>query len=111
ADIVFRRNGTASLVVVEVKSGDGRLTPQQLEKLAEAARTGKIYIVNEQAADAFKIKPNVTFADQGTLPEVLVLGGNLDAIAKQLRNQGLEVVPRGGRRGGGPAGLRVLRPN
>jgi hypothetical protein len=102
ADIVFRSNGTADIVILEIKSGDGILTPKQLAKLAEAARTGNIYIVNEKAAKSLHIEPRVTFASQGILPQVYVVGGNHDAIARQLRNLGLEVVPERAGRGRPP---------
>jgi hypothetical protein len=77
-------------------------------------RTGKIYIVNEDAAEELGIKPRVTFAAQEKLPLVYIRGGNLDVIAKQLQNLGMDVVPEGvgGGRGGRPAGWRIgpVRP-
>jgi hypothetical protein len=96
-------------MITEVKSGNGTLSPQQLEKLAEAARTGGIYIVNEAAAEKLEVRPHVTFGKQGIMPQVFVVGGNQDAIAKQLRKVGLEVIPEKPRRGQPPR-LRVLRP-
>ena len=48
SDIMFRRNGTSFIVITEVKSGDGKLTPDQVATLAEAMRTGKIDITSEK---------------------------------------------------------------
>ncbi len=110
ADIVFSSAGVARVAIVEIKSGAGDLTPQQIEKLGEAVRTGKIYIVNEDAAERLGIKPRITFAAQKILPLVWVVGGNQQAIARQLRNQGLEVVPEGVGRRGRPARLLILPP-
>jgi hypothetical protein len=110
ADIMFSSAGVARVAIVEVKSGAGDLTPQQIEKLGEAARTGKIYIVNEVAARHLKIDPRITFAAQNILPLVWVVGGNQQAIARQLRNQGLEVVPEGVGRRGRPARLLIVPP-
>jgi hypothetical protein len=110
ADIVFSGNGVSALAIVEVKSGAGELSPKQIAALGEAARTGKIYIVSEDAAEKLKIKPNVTFAAQHILPLVSVVGGNQEAITRQLRNQGLEVLPEGVGRGGRPARLRIGAP-
>jgi hypothetical protein len=111
ADIVFSPSGVARIAIVEIKSGAGELTPQQLEKLGEAVRTGKIYIVNEEAAERFRIRPRVSFADQRIIPLVWVVGGNHEAIARQLRNQGLEVVPEGVGRRGRTARLLILPPS
>jgi hypothetical protein len=110
ADIVFSSAGVARVAIVEIKSGEGDLTPQQIEKLGEAVRTGKIYIVNEDAARRLRIKPRITFAAQNILPLVWVVGGNQQAIARQLRNQGLEVLPEGVGRRGRPARLLILPP-
>jgi hypothetical protein len=110
ADIMFNAGGTAAIMIVEVKSGDGKLTPKQIAKLGEAARTGNIYIVNEEAAGKFRIQPNVTFAAQGIIPQVFVVGGNHDEIARQLRNHGLEVLPERVGRNGRPARLRIGVP-
>jgi hypothetical protein len=110
ADIVFSSAGVARVAIVEIKSGAGDLTPQQIEKLGEAVRTGKIYMVNEDAARRLEIEPRVTFAAQKILPLVWVVGGNQQAIARQLRNQGLEVVPEGVGRRGRPARLLILPP-
>jgi hypothetical protein len=110
ADFVFSSNGVARVAIVEIKSGEGELTPQQVEKLGEAARTGGIYIVNEEAADRLEIKPRITFAAQGIVPLLWVVGGNQQAIARQLRNQGLEVVPQGIGPRGRAARLLILPP-
>jgi hypothetical protein len=110
ADIMFSSAGVARVAIVEVKSGAGDLTPQQIEKLGEAARTGKIYIVNEDAARHLEIDPRITFAAQKIIPLVWVVGGNQKAIARQLRNQGLEVVPEGVGRRGRPARLLIVPP-
>jgi hypothetical protein len=110
ADFVFSSNGVARVAIVEIKSGEGELTPQQVEKLGEAARTGRIYIVNDEAADRLGIKPRITFAAQEILPLLWVVGGNQQAIARQLRNQGLEVVPQGIGPRGRAARLLILPP-
>jgi hypothetical protein len=110
ADIVFSSNGVSAVAIVEVKSGAGELSPKQITALGEAARTGQIYIVSEDAAKKLEIKPNVTFAAQRILPLVSVVGGNQEAITRQLRNQGLEVLPEGVGRGGWPARLRIGAP-
>jgi hypothetical protein len=110
ADIVFSGAGVARVAIVEIKSGEGELTPQQIEKLGEAVRTGKIYITNEDAAERLRIKPRITFAAQGIIPLVWVVGGNQQAIARQLRNQGLEVLPEPVGRRGRPARLLILPP-
>jgi hypothetical protein len=107
-DLVWRRNGTAAVVITEVKAGNGILSRQQIDTLGEAVRTGEVYIKNEEAAEALKIKPRVTFAAQGLIPEVLVSGGNPEAIQRQLRNKGLEVIPEGVGPGGRPT-LRIIR--
>ena len=109
ADILFKLNGVADIVIAEVKSGNGKLTPKQLAKLAEAARTGRIYIVNEEAAKKLRIKARVTFADQKMVPQVGVVGGARDVIARQLRQLGLEVVPEAARRGR-PGRMRIAIP-
>jgi hypothetical protein len=109
ADIIFQKNGVSAIIIEEIKSGNARLSNQQIEKLAEAARSGNIYIVNEAAAKELGIEPRVTFAAQKKIPLVYIRGGNLDTIAKQMQNQGMDVVPEGvgGGRGGRPAGWRV----
>lgn len=109
ADIVHRANGTTVIVITEVKSGDGRLSANQAENLAKAVRTGAIYIVNEAAAQALQLKPRQTFAQQRIIPEVYVVGGNQAAIERQLRNQGVEVIPQKVRHGQPPR-LRVGAP-
>ena len=109
SDIMFRRNGTSLIVITEVKSGDGKLTPNQAATLGEAMRTGNIYIISERAAKELDIKTYKTFAAQGIIPQVYVTGGNQKEIARQLRNQGLEVIPEKVRPGQPPR-LRVVRP-
>jgi hypothetical protein len=104
ADILFKGNGT-SVVIVEVKTGSGVLTGNQVKALAEAARTGGVYISNVEAADMLGVKPGVTFGKQRILPDIYVIGGNSPKIEGQMRNQGLEVRPTGVRgrlRIGGP---------
>jgi hypothetical protein len=110
ADIVFSSAGVARVAIVEIKSGAGDLTAQQLEKLGEAVRTGNIYINNEDAAKRLGIRPGITFAGQKIIPLVWVVGGNQQAIARQLRNQGLEVLPERVGRRGRPARLLILPP-
>jgi hypothetical protein len=109
SDIMFRRNGTSYIVITEVKSGDGKLRPNQATTLGEAMRTGNIYITSEKAAKELDIRPNKTFAAQGIIPQVYITGGNQKEIARQLRNQGLEVTPEKVRPGQPPR-LRVVRP-
>jgi hypothetical protein len=109
SDIMFRRSGTAVILITEVKSGDGKLSTQQAAKLGEAARTGQIYITNEEAAKELKIQAHKTFAAQGIIPQVYITGGNQKEIARQLRSQGLEVIPEKVRPGQPPR-LRVVRP-
>jgi hypothetical protein len=99
ADIILRPNGTTAIYITEVKSGDGKLSPRQAEILGEALRTGKISIVSKDAAEHLKVKPYKTFASQGIIPQVSVVGGNQDAIARQLKHQGVEVVPQKVRKG------------
>lgn len=98
-DIAYRRNGSMQIVVLEVKSGTATLTSNQAKVLARALRTGEVYIVNEKAAKDFDIKTRETFAAQSRIPEVAVLGGDQDAIKKQLRNEGIEETRTRGRRG------------
>jgi hypothetical protein len=109
SDIMFRRNGTSLIVITEVKSGDGKLTPNQAASLGEAVRTRRIYITSEEAAKELNIKTHKTFAAQGIIPQVYVTGGNQKEIVRQLRNQGLEVIPEKVRPGQPPR-LRVVRP-
>lgn len=109
SDIMFRRTGTSVILVTEVKSGDGKLRPNQAANLGEAMRTGNIYITNEKAAQELGIKPHKTFAAQGIIPQVYITGGNQKEIARQLRNQGVEVIPEKVRPGQPPR-LRVVRP-
>jgi hypothetical protein len=106
ADLVWRKSGTADLVIDEVKAGNGKLRPQQIEKLAEAVRTNNIYIKNEMAARDLKIQPRVTFAAQGILTQAYVSGGNSEAIIRQMGRRGILAIPEGP--GGRPA-LRLLR--
>lgn len=109
SDIMFRLNGTSYIVITEVKSGDGKLTPNQAASVGEMLRTGNIYITNPEAAKELEIKTHKTFAAQGIIPQVYITGGNQKEIARQLRNQGLEVIPEKVRPGQPPR-LRVLRP-
>lgn len=108
ADILHRPNGTTVVMITEVKSGDGKLTPHQATKLAAGVRTGKFYIVNEPAAKALDIEPRKTFAEQRIIPQVYIVGGDQDAIKKQLRNLGVEAIPEKARRG--PPRLRIILP-
>jgi hypothetical protein len=110
ADILFRPNGTSAIMIFEVKSGDARLSSQQLEKLAHAVRTGEVYIVNEKAAKEFGLRPYETFASKSIIPEVYITGGNQDAIARQLQKLGIEVIPEKGRRGQIPRLRLRIRP-
>ena len=108
-DIIHRPNGTIAIAITEVKSGDAKLSLNQAPKLAEAILTGKIYIVNEPAAERLEIKPRVTFADQKIVPQVVIVGGDQDAIKKQLRNLGVDTSPEKVRRGQPPR-LRIILP-
>ena len=87
-DILHRPNGTTVIMIAEVKSGDGKLSPNQASTLAKAVLTGKIYIVNEPAAKALEIEPRKTFADQRIIPQVYIVGGDQGAIKKQLGKLG-----------------------
>lgn len=98
ADIIFRGNGTAIINITEVKTGSGILTDKQIKVLAEAARTGGVYITNRDVTELFKVKPNVPFGAQNMIPEVYISGGNTAKIERQMRNQGLDVRPAGVRR-------------
>jgi hypothetical protein len=112
ADIFFRGNGTAAIHLLEVKSGDAKLSPRQLLALAEAAKTGNIYIVNPEAAAELEIQTHITFGAQHILPLVSVIGGDQEAIRKQMRSVGLDVISEGGGRGSHPPRLRFgVRPN
>jgi hypothetical protein len=91
---------TAIINITEVKTGSGILTDKQIKVLAEAARTGGVYITNRDATELFKVKPNVPFGAQNMIPEVYISGGNTAKIERQMRNQGLDVRP---------AGVRPLR--
>lgn len=108
-DILNRANGTITITITEVKSGDAKLSLNQAPKLAEAILTGKIYIVNERAAKELEIRPRETFADQKIVPQVVIVGGDQDAIKKQLRNLGVETTPEKVRRGQPPR-LRIVLP-
>src|SRR6185312_2075944 len=94
SDIILRGNGTA-VMVIEIKSGFAELTTNQAKVLAEAIRSGRIYITNVEAAKKLGIEPNKTFGAQRILPEVYVLGGNTPKIERQLRNEGVDVRPTG----------------
>lgn len=91
-DIVFSPNGT-SLIVLEVKSGMAELTPMQIRALAEAVKSGNIYLTNPAAAKAFKLEAGRTFGAQGIIPQVYVIDGNQEAIRRQMIRAGLEVIP------------------
>ncbi|MDP1841257.1 MAG: hypothetical protein Q8N31_10740 [Reyranella sp.] len=106
ADIVFSGNGNATIHILEVKSGDAKLTSSQVLALAEAAKTGNIYIVNSEAAEKLKIDARKTFGAQGILPQVTVVGGDQEAIRRQMIRAGLDVVSEGAGRGGRPQRLR-----
>jgi len=93
-DIIFRGNGTA-VIIIEIKSGLADLTRNQAKVLAEAIRSGRIYIANAKAAERLGIESNKTFGAQRILPEVYVLGGNTPKIERQLRNEGVDVRPTG----------------
>ena len=108
-DIIHRPNGTITITITEVKSGDAKLSLNQAPKLAEAILTRKIYIINEPAAKRLEIKPRVTFADQKIIPQVVIVGGDQDAIKKQLRNLGVDTIPEKVRRGQPPR-LRIILP-
>lgn len=108
-DIAHQPNGTMKIVILEVKSGTARLTSNQAPVLAKAMRTGEVYIVNKKAAKDFGIRIRETFAAQGRIPEVAVLGGDQDAIKKQLRNEGIEETRTRGR-GGKPRLKGGARP-
>jgi hypothetical protein len=95
ADIIFRGNGTSEIRIVEVKSGEARLSPSQAAVLAEALKTGDVYISNKKAAEDLGIRPNETFKAQKIKPEVVVEGGSHATIARQLMNEGVDI---GGRR-------------
>jgi hypothetical protein len=109
SDIMFRLNGTSLIVITEVKSGDGKLTPNQAASVGEMLRTGNIYITSPEAAKELGIKTHKTFAAQHIIPQVYITGGNQKEIARQLRNQGLEVIAEKVRPGQPPR-LRVVRP-
>jgi hypothetical protein len=108
-DIMFRPNGTSAIMIYEVKSGTARLSQQQLATFAQALRTGEIYIVNEDAAKKFGLRPYETFASKSIIPFVYIVGGDQDAIMRQLAKLGIEVVREKPRRGQAPR-LRVVRP-
>ena len=105
-DIMFRPNGTSMIMIYEVKSGSARLSQQQLATLAQAVRTGEVYIVNEDAAKKFGLRPYETFASKRIIPFVYIVGGDQDAILRQLAKLGIEVVREKPRRGQAPR-LRV----
>jgi hypothetical protein len=95
ADIIFRGSGVSHLEIVEVKTGEARLSKQQAALLAEALKTGDVYISNERAAKTLGIKPNETFKAQQIQPLVSVIGGAHGTIMRQLMNEGVDI---GGRR-------------
>ena len=95
ADIIYRGNGTAIINIIEVKTGSAILTDNQLKVLAEAARTGGIYVTNEVVAKELGVKPNVPFGAHRLIPEVFISGGDTAKIERQMRNVGLDVRPAG----------------
>jgi len=97
SDIVFNKNGTME-VIIEVKSGEARLSNAQVKALAAAARNGQVSFT----------KGGPTLASKGVLPEVLVIGGNSEAIRRQLLREGINVVPDSV---GKHRALRLLRPS
>lgn len=110
ADIVYLPNGTSEILILEVKSGGATLSQQQLVTLAEAVRTGQVYLVNEEAAKKFGLRPYETFASKGIIPFVYVSGGNQDAIIRQLNKLGIEAVPEKTGRGHVPRLRLRVRP-
>jgi hypothetical protein len=77
--------------MVEVKTGEARLSPQQADVLAEALRTGDVYITSDKGTKALEIEPYVTFKAQGLQPLVRVTGGAHATIVRQLMNRGVDV--------------------
>lgn len=110
ADIVYLPNGTSEILILEVKSGGATLSQRQLATLVEAVRTGQVYLVNEEAAKKFGLRPYETFASKGIIPFVYVSGGNRDAITRQLNKLGIEAVPEKTRRGEAPRLRLRVRP-
>jgi hypothetical protein len=107
---VYRPNGTSEILILEVKSGGARLSQQQLVTLVQAVRTGQVYLVNEEAAKKFGLRPYETFASKGIIPFVYVSGGNRDAITRQLNKLGIDAVPENTRRGQVPRLRLRIRP-
>jgi hypothetical protein len=113
ADVIVTGGGNTHINVteihiVEVKTGNAILSEHQQRVLAEAVKEGRVYIVNQEAATKLGIKPNVTLKAQHVIPYVWIIGGDQEAIKRQLSRQGIGYVPRGGgrlgpRAGGGPA--------
>ncbi|MBI2736881.1 MAG: hypothetical protein HYX38_10095 [Rhodospirillales bacterium] len=110
ADIMYLPNGTSEILILEVKSGDATLSQRQLVTLVEAVRTGQVYLVNEEAAKKFGLRPYETFASKGIIPFVYVSGGNRDAIIRQLNKLGIDAVPEKTRRGQVPRLRLRVRP-
>jgi len=100
ADILTTGGGVTHIHIKEIKSGDAKLSPRQIEAIAEGIKTGRVYIVNDDAAKKLDIKPRITFAEQHLVPLFSVIGGNQPEINRQLRNNGLEVLPEGSGRVG-----------
>jgi hypothetical protein len=94
-DIIFRGTGVSQLVIVEVKSGGAKLSERQAPLLAEALKSGDVYITNEKAAKTLDIEANKTFKAQRILPLVSAVGGDRGTIVRQLINEGVDI---GGRR-------------
>ena len=91
ADIIVRGSGVAHLEIVEVKTGEARLSKRQVTLLAEALNTGDVYISNEEKAETLEIRPNETFKAQNKQPLVSVIGGARGTIMRQLMNEGIDI--------------------
>jgi hypothetical protein len=110
ADVLISGGGTTAVSVdlTEVKSGNAKLTINQATGMAEALKSGEIWIVNETAAEKLGIRAGETLQSQKIIPMVNVIGGNDAGIERQFRNNGIEVVPRGvGRLGRLRGGIEV----
>jgi hypothetical protein len=105
-DVFVTGGGVSHVQIVEVKSGDAKLTPNQLEKLTHAVRTQQVYIVRKISG----IEPNKTFAEQGIRAIVTVVGGDQEAIKRQFRGVGIEYIPSGGGRGRPGRGMITVFP-
>lgn len=98
ADVFISGGGVSHVHIVEIKSGNAVLSEHQVKVIAEAINSGRVYIVSEKKGRSLEpgIKPNVTLSGQGIIPIVTIEGGDQEAIRRQFRNHGLEVL-RGGR--------------